>query len=201
MKNIPDNPERGEALALFQLMKKRRSVFPKVFNDKPIERSDLELILEVSNWAPTHKLTQPWRFVVIQGPAKMKLGDLLISYYEDQSADHLILEKKKKKIQINASKAEAIIAICMHRDEDKRVEEWEEIAATACAVQNLWLAVTALGLGGYWSTPAAKAVLDEFLELTDHEKCLGLFYLGHHNQPEQLPRRTPWQDKVRWIID
>ena len=194
-------PDRQHAHAIFQVMKTRRSVYPPVFMDQPIERSDLELILEVTNWAPTHKLTQPWRFVVIHGVAKMKLGDLMIRYEEQQTVETLILEKKKKKILTNASKAGAIIAICMHRDESGRVEEWEELAATACAVQNLWLAATALGLGGYWSTTAAISILHGFLELTPDEKCLGLFYLGHHNQPEQMPNRTPWQEKVRWIID
>ncbi|MBK8505559.1 MAG: nitroreductase [Saprospiraceae bacterium] len=174
-----------------QIIKTRRSVFPQVFTDQPIERNDLEAILEASNWAPTHKLTQPWRFVVIQGPAKMKLGNLLIQYHEEQTLDYQNLEKKKKKILTNTSKAGAIIAICIYRDEAKRVEEWEELAATACAVQNLWLAMTALGLGGYWSTPAAKSSLKGFLGLTEHEKCLGLFYLGHHNQPDQLANRTP----------
>lgn len=201
MKNMNNKPGRQDSQSVFQVMKTRRSVFPQVFTDQPVERADLELILEATNWAPTHKLTQPWRFVVIQGSAKKKLGELLIGHYVEQTPDHLILEKKKDKIQTNVLKSAAIIAICMHIDADKRVEEWEELAATACAVQNLWLGVTALGLGGYWSTPAAKTTLHGFLELNHDEKCLGLFYLGHHNQPEQLPNRTPWQEKVRWIID
>jgi nitroreductase len=191
--------EKQDLEAIFQVMKTRRSVFPQAFTDQPIERGEIEIILEASNWAPTHKLTQPWRFVVIQELAKMKLGDLLIQYLEEQTPDHQMLAIKKKKIQTNTSKAGAIIAICMHRDEDRRIDEWEELAATACAVHNLWLAVTALGLGGYWSTPAAKSTLNTFLQLTEHEKCLGLYYLGHHNQPEQLANRTPWQEKVRWL--
>ena len=63
---------------LLRVIKKRRSIFPKDYNGKgrkPTD-SDIELMLEAANWAPTHKRTEPWRFVVLRGPARNKVWDI-----------------------------------------------------------------------------------------------------------------------------
>ncbi|MGO4918483.1 nitroreductase family protein [Maribacter spongiicola] len=59
---------------IFDILKKRRSVFPVQYNDSPIVKEDIEKILAAGNWAPNHKCTEPWRFKVIQGDAKKKIG-------------------------------------------------------------------------------------------------------------------------------
>lgn len=87
----------------------------------------------------------------------------------------------------------------MQRDPAERVPEWEEVAAVACAVQNLWLSCTAYGIGGYWSTPHSIIEAREFLELADGERCLGLFYLGYHQMPDLPGRRIPITQKITWM--
>jgi len=59
------------------------------------------------------------------------------------------------------------------------VPEWEEIAATAMAVQNMYLTSTANNIGCYWSTPGMMNHLGEFLGLEENQRCYGLFYLGN----------------------
>jgi hypothetical protein len=56
-------------------------------------------------------------------------------------------------------------------------------------------------MGGYWSTPSAIQDLGAFLGLDTSEKCLGLFYLGYFDQSEMHPKRTPWNDKIKWVVD
>ena len=56
--------------------------------------------------------------------------------------------------------------------------EWEEIAATAMAVQNIWISCVGSNIGGYWSTPKYITKLNSFLSLNEDEICLGFFYLG-----------------------
>jgi len=53
--------------------------------------------------------------------------------------------------------------------------EWEEISAVAMAVQNMWLACTALEIGAYWSSPSLINHLDEFFNFNEGESCLGFF--------------------------
>ena len=60
-----------------EIIKNRRSVFPVQYNDIPVSDAFIKVILENANWAPTHRLTQPWRFKVLQGEAKDRLGVFL----------------------------------------------------------------------------------------------------------------------------
>ena len=92
-----------------------------------------------------------------------------------------------------------VIAICMQRDPDERVPEWEEIAAVSCAVQNMWLSCAAHNIGCYWSSSKAILQARELLQLREGERCLGLFYMGYHDLPELPGKRTPVKEKVQWM--
>ncbi len=184
-----------------ELIRKRRSVFPKSYNGKPISREVVEEVLENANWAPNHKLTEPWRFKVIASSGLERLSSYLSSYYKDNTPAEIFSERKFNKLKNNPLKAACIIAICMKRDKEERVPEWEEIAAVACSVQNMYLTCTAHGIGCYWSTPKAALEAKDFLGLTDEERCFGLFYMGYHDLPEIPGKRTPVSDKTGWITE
>ena len=53
-------------MEIFDVIKCRRSISPEFFNTKKIKKKEIDLILESSNWAPTHKKTEPWRFKIIK---------------------------------------------------------------------------------------------------------------------------------------
>ena len=182
---------------VFELIKKRRSVFPPQYNGQPIAKEQIEKVLEAANWAPTHKKTEPWRFTVLTGEAKEKLG--LFLSYKYLAVTEKPKEIKTKKLMDNPKKAGAIIVIKMQRDPKLQLPEWEEVAATAMAVQNMWLCCTQLGIGCYWSSPSLIEHMGEFIDLAMGEVCLGFFYMGHYDGelPEQT--REPIEDKVSWM--
>jgi nitroreductase len=184
-----------------ELMRKRRSIFPKTYNKKPIPRELVEKILENANWAPTHRLTEPWRFKVFMGAALQRLGDYLGDFYEKNTPAEAYSEAKHQKSMASPRQSACVIAICMKRDEKESVPEWEELAAVACAVQNMWLTCTAYGIGSYWSTPKAALEADGFLGLDDGERCLGLFYMGYHDLPDLPGKRSPISAKTTWILE
>ncbi|MEO9512179.1 MAG: nitroreductase [Flavobacteriaceae bacterium] len=182
---------------VFDVIKKRRSVFPKQYNDKPIAKDTLVKLLEAANWAPTHKKTEPWRFKVLMGDKKNELGEFLSNKYLE------VVEKPKsvkvKKLKENAVLSTAVITICMQRDSTESLPEWEELAATAMAVQNIWLGCTELGIGCYWSSPGLIKYMDEFFELADGERCLGFLYMGYYDDTAEPSTRTPIMEKVEWL--
>ena len=182
---------------IFDLIKKRRSVFPAQYSDKPIAKADIEKILEAANWAPNHKKTEPWRFKVLQGIKKAELGVFLSNTYIDITKKPKQI--KSKKLIENSKKAGAVIAICMQRDPSESLPEWEEIAATAMAVQNMWLCCTEMGIGCYWSSPGLIKYMDDFFNLNEGEKCLGFFYMGYYEGELPDASRRPIADKVVWM--
>ncbi len=182
---------------IFDIIRNRRSVFPVQYNGKPVAKTDIEKVLEAANWAPTHKKTEPWRFRVMQGEIQEKLGLFLsLKYLETDPSPK---EFKAKKLIENPKLAGAVIAICMQRDPMKSVPEWEEIAAVAMAVQNMWLACTELGIGAYWSSPGLIKHMGEFFDMNENEACLGFFYMGHYDGEIPDSARTPIENKTVWL--
>ena len=87
----------------------------------------------------------------------------------------------------------------MKRDSRKTVPEWEEIAATAMAVQNMWLTCAANNIGCYWSTPKYTSLMNDFFKLKDGERSLGFFYLGKFNHSKiEAKQRISIDDKTEW---
>lgn len=182
-----------------QLIQSRRAVYPQQYLDKPIPDQLIHNILENANWAPTHKMTEPWRFKVLKGPGLKKFGTFMAEKYRSMNDLNSFSVAKYEKLKMNPQKAGAVIAICFQRDVKERIPEWEEVAAVAMAVQNMWLTCTAYGIGAYWSSPDLLQYFGEFEPLAEGEKCIGLFYMGYANASATKPPRKPIEEKVKWI--
>lgn len=174
----------------------RRTVNQNSFTDQDISQEDLLTILEAANAAPTHKRTQPWRFVIFRKEGLERLGTELARIYKSITPTEKYSETTELNMAKKATASNVAIAIIVNYTGD--VPEWEELAATAASVQNIWLASHSLGIGGYWATPGLINHLDNFLNLEENQKCIGIFYLGHHTAESREPVRTPIQDKIRW---
>ena len=66
---------------LLELLKSRRSVFPPQYNQEEITKDELNQIFEAANWAPSHKKTEPWRFIVLEGPSKDRFREYVKRIY------------------------------------------------------------------------------------------------------------------------
>lgn len=181
------------------IIQNRKSVFPASYIDKEIPTEILEQILENADRAPSHKLTQPWRFKVLRGEKKNDLGAFLTKKSKETAPPGLFTEEKHQKHIRKAEMTDTIIAICMRRHEESRIPEWEEIAATAMAVQNIYLSCTAYGIGCYWSSPGLAGFFNEFHSLDEQEKCLGFLYMGYYEKELPISMRTPLKEKVEWL--
>lgn len=180
-----------------EAIRARRSVYPAQFIDKPIPKEIIKTLLSNANHAPTHRLTEPWRFRVFTGGGKTGLGHFLAEKYKVVTPNYV--EGKVDKIKKNCEKAGAVLAIILHRDPQERVPEWEETASVAMAVQNIWLALDQYELGGYWSSPEFSKYLGEHVVLKENERCIGFFYIGACEPLERIIKKGPIEEKVEWI--
>lgn len=183
---------------LSTIIKRRRSIFPVSYTGQEIPDEVIRQILESANYAPTHKLTEPWRFVVFRKEGKLRLGEELARIYKERTSEASFLQKKSDSIAEKAIQSSCVIVINAKLNPDK-LPAWEEIAATACAVQNMALTAEALNVGAYWSSPEMISGLNDFLQLEENEQCFGLFYMGYHQEEAREARRSPIENKVRWI--
>ena len=180
-----------------EIIRKRRSVYPLQYINKPIPKEILYELLVNANHAPTHRLTEPWRFKVFTGGGSERLGEFLAEKYKEITPgfDH----SKFEKIKSNTVKAGAVLAVILHRDPQKRVPEWEEVASVACAIENIWIALEQYNLGGYWSTPVLREYLGEFIDLKENESCLGVFYIGYCEPSDKIREKKPIEEKIEWV--
>jgi len=182
------------------LIRNRRSTFPKQFD--PGEKIPDEIVMQVlenATWAPNHGQTEPWSFVVFTGDGLKKLAEFQSDLYRRESTD--FKEDKFEKLKKQPLTASHVIAICMKRSVARKIPEIEEIEAVACAVQNMYLTITAYGIGGYWTTGGVTYLesAKEFFGLNAEDKLLGFFYLGQIAIPSPQAKRIPVDQKVRWV--
>lgn len=182
-------------------IKNRRSIFPQFFTDKPVDKEVISALLDAANHAPSHRKTEPWRFRVYTGAGKEQLKKEVGEIYNVLRApDATWSEKLATKFGTKFDQSPVVLAIFINRDPEERIPEWEEVAAVGAAVTNIWTSLEAYNLGGFWSSPSF--LTDDYGQwpsMAKNEKCLGIFYIGHHEAPE-LPRpRGAWEEKVTWI--
>lgn len=183
------------------LARGRRSVFPDQFDtSRKVDDAIITEILTNATWAPNHGRTEPWQFTVFSGDGIQKLADFQSELYKSEAGDNF-KEITYNKLKQQPLRASHIIAIGMKRTTGKPIPEIEDIEAVACAVQNIYLSVTAYGLGGYWTSGGVtyKESAKPFFELGEQDKLLGFFYIGHIAVPSTAATRLPIEEKVKWV--
>ena len=68
------------------IIRNRRSVYPKEYTGGEVSRETLLEILENANWAPNHKRTEPWRFIIFKGKGLKKLADFQAELYKEKAS-------------------------------------------------------------------------------------------------------------------
>jgi len=187
-----------------KIIRNRRSQFVAQFKENdPVDDSIITELLENANWAPTHKLTEPWRFMVFSGEGLKKLADFQSNLYKERSEKAgNFKEATYTKFKENPLKASHIIAIGMKRDLRANLPEMEEIAAVSMAVQNMYLTASARGLAAYWGTggPTFWPEAKPYFGLEEEDLLMGFFYVAKpasDRWPEG--KRKPISEKVTWI--
>ncbi|HKL31936.1 MAG TPA: nitroreductase family protein, partial [Tangfeifania sp.] len=66
-------------MSIDKIIKNRRATPPRFISGDNIEKEKIQRLLENANWAPNHKKTEPWRFIVFQGENKQKLAEDIFS--------------------------------------------------------------------------------------------------------------------------
>lgn len=186
-----------------RLIQERRSIYPNMYSEEVVNDTIINQMLENANWAPTHRLTEPWRFVVFKGEGLRSLAKFQSELYRELSLKAGNFDETKfNKLGSKPMLASHIIAIAMKRDPKASVPEVEEVASVAAAVQNMYLTATAHGIGCYWGSGGItyKKEANEFFGLEAEDRLLGFLYVGKPKS-DKWPqgRRKPIADKVTWV--
>ncbi|MEO8472283.1 MAG: nitroreductase [Chryseolinea sp.] len=184
------------------LIEQRRSVFQQQYSGERVDDAVVKQMLENANWAPTHKLTEPWRFIVFTKDGLQKLADFQSALYKEVSTSReTFKEMTFQNLLTKPSLSSHIIAIAMKREPKKSLPELEELGAVYCAIENMYLTATAYGIGCYLSTGGVTYYEEakSFFGLEADDKLLGFFHVGIPKGELPAGKRTPVSEKTKWI--
>ena len=181
--------------AVYRAIFTRRDVRSQ-FLPRPIPPETLERILLAAHHAPSVGFMQPWNFIVITGsPVK----DAIKSAFTKANAEAALLFKDEKLALYSSLKLEGIsdapVNLCITCDRERggpvvlgRTHNRDtDIYSTVCAVQNLWLAARAEGVGVGWVSIFNDTDIRQILALPDHVVPVAYLCLGYVEELHQTP--------------
>ncbi len=185
------------------IIRDRRSIQPKDYSPREVQRDVIDQVLGNAIWAPTHGMTQPWRFSVFTGAGREQLSAFMGSEYMRITPPDRFMQRKYDNHVQRPLQSSVTVALGLARDPKGKIPLHEEQYSVACAVQNMYLTCAAYGLGGFWSTGAVLTgeAMRNFLELGPEDHCLGLFYMGYPAEEWPKGYRKPLPDFVRYVAE
>lgn len=185
---------------ILEIIKNRRTIKPTFYTGETIEDLEVKELLEAANWAPTHRFTEPWRFVVFSKNAKTQFGIDHANMYKEIKSEQEFDQVNYDKLMTITANSSHIIALIMKRDEEERVPEIEEIAAVACAVQNMMLLATEKNIAHIWSSGGLTyhPKMKSYLGFSEKDKVMGFLYLGKSDLQPKSKRFSSAESKTIW---
>ena len=164
-----------------------------------VSRELIEKLLSAAVQAPNHYKVRPWRFVVLTGNARNKLGDVFAASLLERKPD--LSQEALDKTRGLSLRAPALIAVGVDKPSEEKVLEIENICATAAACQNILLAAQAEGLAVKWRTGewARDQKVKEFLGFSAEQHIVAFLYIGYPEFVAKYEPRPSFEDRTVWM--
>jgi nitroreductase len=178
----------------------RRSVSPRLVRDPGPDDTALRTILSAGARAADHGKMRPWRFVVVRGDARARLGDVFARCrrQRDPEANDAEIDKERAK----PLRAPLVIVVAAHVVAGHpTVRSVDQVYAAAAAAQNILLACFELGFGAMWLTGsnAHDPNIKRALGLLASDEIVGFLYVGSIDaMPEPIPVDDLADSIVEW---
>lgn len=199
MTHAPTFPESGETLAAahpsaetLDLLARRRSTTAKSMTGPGPSAEQLDLLLNIAGRTPDHGKLFPWRFVVFEGEARSRFGEILEARLRDIEpdgpAERYALERAR------FERAPVVVAVISDVVENHKIPEWEQVLSAGAVCQQMLVAASAMGFAAQWLTEwyAYDRVTKKALGLEPGERVAGFIYIGTAAEaPTERPRKAP----------
>lgn len=158
---------------------KRRSI--RRYSIKPVDKSEIRLMLKAGMYAPSAMNEQPWHFMVID--------------------DRGLLDQIREVHPYASMLSGAALAILVCGDENLELSKGYWPVDCSAATQNILLAAHALGLGAVWlgvyPRQERQSAINKIFELPSHIQPFSLISIGHPAEEKGIPDRFK-EDRIRW---
>lgn len=182
-------------MQLAELIRSRRSI--GAFTSDLVSLELVEELLETAVWAPNHRLTEPWRFIILTDAGREHYAAIRRDMALDGMKNQSEAEREQAAVGVYQKflnvPAYLIVAMTTHPNPEIREEDY---AATASLIQNFLLLAHDRGLGTCWKTFKEDARLRTYLGLGADEKVVGIIHMGYPAPVEVQSQRRPIHDRI-----
>ena len=179
-----------------QLLTTRRSVKPMELVGPAPCGSEIDTLLTIASRVPDHGKLSPWRFIVIEGDARLTAGKAIAAAFSadrpDATAEQLAFERNR------LARAPLVIAVVSRAAPHAKIPEWEQLMSAGAATMSLVQAAHAMGFAASWLTEwyaYDRRVLDA-LGLAAQERIAGFVHIGRPARPPEDRERPKLADIV-----
>ena len=193
------------AAALDEVLAQRRDV--RRYRPDAVPEQTLHRVLDAGHRAPSVGHSQPWRFVVVRAQATRDRAAALADRERLRQAEQLAPDRRARLLDLQLEGIReaplGIVVACDRRAAaggvlGRATFPDTDVWSCACAIQNMWLAARAAGLGMGWVTLFEPADLAALLHLPDGVETLGWLCLGWPDErnPEPGLQRHGWSERL-----
>lgn len=179
------------------LLLSRRSGTAKAMKEPGPDKKQLALILQAAARVPDHGKLFPWRFIVFEGKARKRMGDVLAE------AKKVAGEKEKHQDEERERflRAPVVVGVVSRVTENIKIPEWEQVLSAGAVCQNMLIAAHAMGYVANWLTEwcAYDAQVKEGLGLKPGERIAGFVYIGTSDVKLEERPRPNMDEIVTWF--
>jgi nitroreductase len=213
---------RSKSMDLFEAIQTRKSI--RRYKQVPVPDADIRSILDAGRWAPSANNTQPWSFIVIKDSEMLKSMASGVREMIDRMVPYAESEKQAQRLAAYKSNyytffenAPVVIAVCVEAydagmdrllsrmgysaEDIKRLRPLPGLQSVAAAVQNMLLAIHALGYGSCWMTGplVAQEAFEKLLGFGNERSLAALLPVGVPDEDPPSRPRKPVEEIMRIV--
>lgn len=183
---------QAEIDGLYRAIAERRDM--RHFVNAPLEEGVLARLLQAANQAPSVGLMQPWRFIRITEPTLR--GEIKAMVEQERQTTAACLEARKDtflKLKVEGIlECAELLVVALPDDRERHVFGRRtmpdmDLASVSCAIQNMWLAARAEGIGLGWVSLFEPKQLAELLAMPEGSRTVAILCIGHVEAFYQQP--------------
>ena len=174
---------------VLDLLRTRRSVAPHLLAEPGPTADELNALLTIAVRVPDHGRLTPWRFIVLEGGARTRIGETIAAAYraDEPNADSTRVATERDRL----ARAPLVVAVVSRARPHVKIPEWEQTMSAGAVCMSLVIAANAMGFGTSWLTEwyaFDRRILDA-LGLDPDETIAGFIHIGRvTTRPVERPR-------------
>ena len=156
----------------------RRSTVARMMGGPGPDDESLREIMKAGMRVPDHGRLTPWRFIVIRGEARAKLGEVIASSFKTKKPDAIEEEIEIERERL--SRAPVVVAVISKVRKEHKIPEWEQVLSSGAACQTMLIAAQSMGYAAQWLTEwyAYDADVKQAIGAEPEDEIAGFLYLG-----------------------